>query len=64
MRHNIMLVQIWQKLESIQFLAKKLSQYQNYIKNTLTIFKEHYPLITALFKLQNGVVIAFDILNT
>ena len=40
MRYSLTLVQMWQKLENIEFLAKEQSQQHNDINDKLTILKK------------------------
>lgn len=47
MHCGLTLVQMWQKLESIESFAKKQSQQQNGINNKFTVLKEQYAVTIA-----------------
>lgn len=51
---------MWQKLESIESLAKNQFQYHNNINNKLTILKKHSVTILILLKLQTWAAIAYS----
>lgn len=57
---GLTLAQIWQKLDSIESLAKKKSQQYDSINNKLTVLKKQYVIILTPFKPQTWAAITFN----